>query len=584
MKKTFKPAGVFLFLLLCLCTLDQCAFTDKYSHSDTIIRVNQVGYLALGVKTGVIVSPKEAAFKIKNEQDEVKWEGSVLSTTEWSLSGEQVAVLDFSPFQEPGTYYLESGGIRSSKFIIGNNPFTELIKASAKTFYYNRATTQLEEQHAGKFKRPFSHPDTSVLIHTSAAGDFLSAGTHISTPYGWYDAGDFNKYVVNSGITTYTLLLAYDHYSPLFDTLTWNIPESQNGQADLLDEILWNIRWMETMQDTLDGGVFHKTTTANFEGFMEASEATSQRFVVTKGTAASLDFAAVMAKTSVILRTIDPEYSQKLLRRAKAAWKWSVAYPEVVFKNPVSNDPAYPSIYTGEYGDNHFEDEFFWAATELYLATMDPTYLESRAIDQFSHFSVPSWSNVETLGLISLASGYKNTSLKKKASDQLMVLAESLLSQWRESPYRVTIDRFTWGSNSDVMNQALVLINAYRLFGNVEYYEAAVSGLDYVLGRNATGYCFVTGFGSQSPKNIHHRQSASDDIDEPIPGFLVGGPNPRNIHHDCGADSYPYQQPAKCYIDEECSYSTNEVAINWNAPLVYVSAATQSIYLDRFIK
>ncbi|MEQ9305630.1 MAG: glycoside hydrolase family 9 protein, partial [Marinoscillum sp.] len=162
--------------------------------------------------------------------------------------------------------------------------------------------------------------------------------------------------------------------------------------------------------------------------------------------------------------------------------------------------------------------------------------------------------------------------------------AESLLSQWRESPYRVTIDRFTWGSNSDVMNQALVLINAYRLFGNVEYYEAAVSGLDYVLGRNATGYCFVTGFGSQSPKNIHHRQSASDDIDEPIPGFLVGGPNPRNIHHDCGADSYPYQQPAKCYIDEECSYSTNEVAINWNAPLVYVSAATQSIYLDRFIK
>ncbi|MEQ8471778.1 MAG: glycoside hydrolase family 9 protein [Marinoscillum sp.] len=583
MKKIYPSFGL-LVIGICVVILGRCAFVDKNSHSETAIRVNQVGFFPMGMKTAAIVSPLEEYFEIKNAQNESVYKGTVLSSTNWDQSGENVAVLDFSSFEEPGTFYIESGGVKSSHFKITENPYLELIKASAKTFYYNRATTQLEEQYAGIYKRPFSHPDTSVLVHASAAGDFLNAGTPISTPYGWYDAGDFNKYVVNSGITTYTLLIAYEHFDNLLDTLTWNIPESTNGQSDLLDEILWNVRWMETMQDTLDGGVFHKTTTANFEGFVRASEASSQRFVVKKGTAASLNFAAVMAKTSTIIRATNPKYADNLLRRAKAAWKWAMAHPQVVFKNPVSNDPDFPSVNTGEYGDNHFEDEFFWAASELYLATSDLSYLEHKSIDQITDANVPNWSNVETLALISLASSDANTSLKKKASDKLMVLAENLLTKWRESPYRVTIDRFQWGSNSDVMNQSIVLINAYRLFGNVEYLEAALSGLDYVLGRNATGYCFVTGFGNLSPMRIHHRQSASDEIDEPIPGFLVGGPNPRNIHQDCGADDYPSQLPAKCYVDEECSYSTNEVAINWNAPLVYVSAAAQSLYQERFSK
>lgn len=572
-----------IYPILLLYILHGCAFVDRYHSSDTAVRVNQVGFFSDGIKTAVVVGAISGDYVLKNSADQIVHSGKLLESGFWELSGESASIIDFSDFKNTGDFYIECDQSKSPTFHISDRPYVDLIKASAKTYYFNRATTELEEAFAGVYHRPFSHPDTAVVIHASAAGDFVNAGISISTPYGWYDAGDFNKYIVNSGISTYTLLTAYDHYRELFDTLTWNIPESANEQADLLDEILWNVRWMETMQDTLDGGVYHKTTTAEFEGFMPASEASSKRFVAKKGTAASLDFAAVMAKTSVILKQ-KPELAHRLLTRAKAAWQWARQHPDVAFKNPISNDPAYPSIKTGEYGDGSFQDEFFWAGVELYLATGDDSYLQKVKMEDFHHFNVPNWATVESLGLISLASSDLNNGLKKKASEQLMILSEQLISQWRESPYRVTLDKFVWGSNSELMNQCMILINSYKVLGNAEYFEAAVSGLDYVLGRNATGYCFVTGFGDTSPRNIHHRQSAADAVVEPIPGFLVGGPNPRNIHQDCGADHYQQQLPAKCYIDEECSYSTNEVAINWNAPLVYISAAVHSIYTERFSK
>ena len=132
------------------------------------------------------------------------------------------------------------------------------------------------------------------------------AGTIISTPYGWYDAGDYNKYIVNSGISTFTLLSAYETYPSYFDTLELNIPESGNGIPDILDEALWNIRWMMTMQDTTDGGVYNKTTEASFSSFVMPAQVTTTRYVAAKGTAATLDFAAIMAMTARIYKNYLP--------------------------------------------------------------------------------------------------------------------------------------------------------------------------------------------------------------------------------------------------------------------------------------
>ena len=134
---------------------------------------------------------------------------------------------------------------------------------------------------------------------------------------------------------------------------------------------------------------------------------------------------------------------------------------------------------------------------------------------------------------------------------------------------------FNWGGNSNALNYSVLSLMAYQLTGQHDYLSLAVSGADYVLGRNATGYCFVTGFGTRQVMHPHHRPSFADGVTAPVPGWLAGGPN-TNAQQDCGAAAYPSSAyRAISYIDNWCSYSTNEVAINWNAPLVYVAGALQ---------
>lgn len=572
------------WLVVMFLSLEQCAFVDKYSSVESDIRLNQIGYLTLAKKQAVVVEPQSDSFNIVDAKGEVVFSGRLLETKLWDQSGEQVALADFTNLVSPGQYRMEASGVVSPAFAIGDHAYNDIIKAAAKAFYYNRASTDLEPEYAGKYARKSGHPDTAVIIHASASSENRTESSVISTPYGWYDAGDYNKYVVNSGIATYTMLLSYEHYAAVFDTLNWNIPESNNQLPDLLDETLWNLKWLITMQDPYDGGVYHKTTTASFEGFISPSEARNPRYVVSKSTAATLDFSAVLAKASVILRESDPELATHFLSSAEKAWKWASVNPNVPFKNP-GTETSFPAISTGAYGDTKFDDEFLWAAVELYLATGNATYMEAIDLDKYDDYLVPDWKNTASLGLLSLVSTKRviDEKLRKKALNYLMVLSESLMSTWYHSPYRITLNEFRWGSNAQILNQSLVLLNAYKSFGNSEFFEAALSALDYVLGKNATGYCFVTGFGTRSPQNIHHRPSASDMVDAPIPGFLVGGPNPRNVEDDCGRKKYPVLLPARCFIDEACSYSTNEVAINWNAPLVYVVSSIQHIYNTEFI-
>ena len=434
-----------------------------------------------------------------------------------------------------------------------------------KAFYYNRSSIPLEEKYAGKWTREAGHPDTLVLVHSSAADANRPEGTIISSPLGWYDAGDYNKYVVNSAITNYTLLRALSDYPEYYAALELNIPESGNGVPELLSEILFNLRWFISMQDDYDGGVYHKLTTKKFEEFVMPHEAVNQRFVVAKSTAATLDYAALTAAASRVLRKYEdllPGLADTCLIRSEKAWNWTLANPEIYYQQPAD-------IATGAYGD-----EWFWAASELYLATGDEKYREVIKM-KYDAPTVPTWGDVRTLGFYSLLDNYDSIAVIAQSlplEDEFMALADKLTLASQTSAYGLSIQKFEWGSNSSVANEGVIKLFAYKMTGDTKYLNSAVSDLDFILGRNATGYCFVTGFGVNQVMNIHHRPSAADGILEPVPGFLVGGPN-LAVLDDCGADIERSPFPAKSYVDLECSYSTNEIAINWNAPMVYLVGA-----------
>jgi endoglucanase len=546
--------------------------SSSAANVTTLIKLNQVGYKPNAEKLAVIPAVAATTFTVKDAYNTIVLTADLSSAKTWTPSAESVKLADFSSITTEGTYTLSVEGVQNSaSFKIASNAYDELNTGAIKAYYYNRASIDLLEEYAGVYKRAAGHADTTVYVHESAATSLRPANTIISAPKGWYDAGDYNLYIVNSGISTYTLLAAYEKYPTYFQGQNLHIPESGNAIPDMLDEALWNLDWMLSMQDPDDGGVYHKLTSKNFSGFVMPSADTSARYVVGKTTAAALDFAAVMATASRIYKPYDATLSTKMLDAAKAAWVWAKAHPAIYYSQPTD-------IKTGEYGDGNVNDEFAWAAAELYITTKEDAYFADFN-QSVGSADVPGWPNVKSLGLISLAHNIDSLSYvvdKDLLKSRLNTLATSISSQKTTSAYGVplTSGDFYWGSNSGALNKALMLTVAYELDNTkTNYLKTAQALLDYVLGRNPTDYSFVTGFGVKYPQNVHHRPSGADSIPGSIPGFVAGGANGDN-KTDC-TKPYPSTLPAKSYLDEQCSYMTNEIAINWNAPLVYVSAALQ---------
>jgi len=553
------------------------------SPCGAIIHVNQLGYYPQHKKIAIVVGATLDSFSVVGvDGNKVVFKGKLAPGGHWDASNENTMIADFSDFNTEGQYKISVGkDLSTCSFYIKPHVHLELSKASIKAFYFNRASMEIEPLYGDKWARPMGHPDNEVEIHSSAQSANRPAGTIISSPMGWYDAGDYGKYIVNSGITTYTLFAAYQAFPELYDTLKLNIPESSNNLPDIIDEILWNLRWMLTMQDPDDGGVYHKLTTAQFCDFIMPDEDTETRYIFKKGTAATLDFAAVTAQASRILRKFEseiPGLADSCLKASMKAWEWARKNDTVVFRNP-------SEISTGEYGDRSFKDEFHWAAIELYVATRIDTFFTIAQKNKPSKgYGIPGWNTVNTLGLYTLVltqDSLTNVVSKDTVKSDITKLADSLLIKYQNNPYRVsmTSDDFYWASNSVAANQAMALVIASKIEPKNEYINAATATLDYLLGKNPTGYCYVTGMGTKKVMNPHHRPSGADDVSDPVPGFLVGGPNPNQEDtKNCGVcPEYPSELPALSFVDDQGSYASNEVAINWNAPLVFISGALESI-------
>jgi len=540
------------------------------------IKVNAVGFLPQSHKLAVVPQALRAnRFEVVDADGKVVLDGALGAASRWAPSGETVRVADFSALTQAGAYRVRVGGLVSDPFTVAQDGYRALGDAALKAFYFNRSAIDLTPEYAGAWARPAGHPDDKVLVHASAASPARPQGSVIASPKGWYDAGDYNKYVVNSGIATYTLLAALEHFPDVFKR-DIGIPESGNGVPDILDEALWNLDWLLTMQDPADGGVYHKLTNLRFDGIvMPHAASTTPRYVVAKSTAAALDFAATMATASRVLAPYDakwPGLSQRMLAAAQAAWRWAEAHPNVVFKNP-------KDVVTGEYGDAQLADEFAWAAAELFIATGQDTYAQA-FMRRDAALTTPAWGDVAALGWMSLA---HHRDRLKPGIDRALIerridALASQLAKHADGGYRVPLASkdIVWGSNAVILNQGMMLLQAYRINGTPAYLQAAQSSLDYVLGRNATGYTFVTGFGARPVMHPHHRPSMADGVAAPVPGWLAGGPNPgQQDAKDC--PPYPSKLPALSYLDHACSYAANEVAINWNAPLVYVTAALSAL-------
>lgn len=564
-----------------------CESCDKSHPTHGQIFLNQVGYYPGQEKVAIVDSGAVKSFEVLDavtRQSVLSGVPGGKASTPWS---EEVRTsLDFSDLTTPGSYLLVVNGDTSAAmpFTVKANALSELADGALKALYYQRTAMPIEEKYAGKWSRPAAHPDTKVIVHPAAAGPVRKGGDVIASPKGWYDAGDYNKYIVNSGFTVGLMQDIYSLEPEYFAKQNVNIPESDNSTPDLLDELHYNLDWMLTMQDPADGGVYHKLTTLNFEGFITPSECKQERYVVPKSVTASLDFAAAMAQASRVYSAFEADYpgfSEKALHAAQKAYAWAEAYPAAFY----DQESLTPAVTTGTYADDKADDEFFWASSELYLATGDSRYLKKAQATKPAAFAPPTWGSTAGLGVFAWVAPGKDLAEEARELSDAM---KTLLVEYAEeavadadanafhAPYGNAESDFYWGSLSEgTANQGIALIYAYKLTDDDKYLENAARNMDYILGRNPLGYCYVTGFGTRSPMHPHHRLSASDGIESPIPGFLVGGPNAGK--QDADYVTYSSSMPDEAYEDVEASYASNEIAINWNASLVALSSALDAL-------
>jgi len=529
------------------------------------IRVNQLGYRPSAVKRAVLVGDGEASgrFRVVHAATgTVAFEGVLSERIDNPFAGERNRVADFTALTVPGRYCVEAdGGVRSWEFEIGEKVYDALFNAVARMLYLQRCGEPLDAAFAGEYAHPACHTGLALVYGTEE---------RIDVSGGWHDAGDYGRYIVPGAKAAVDLLLAAQARGRLTDDI--GTPCSGDGIDDLMQEAKFELDWMLKMQAP-SGGAYHKVTCRSFPGFVMPEEETEELVVSPISNAATGDFAAAMALAGRVLKEIWPEDARRYVRAAERAW----AYLEAHRGDPGFRNPE--GIVTGEYGDAFDGDEIFWAAAELHRTTGRDEYRRA-AMELFPTGGKRrglGWENVGSYGILAILgdAGYApDDPLRLDALKELRATVDDALTLIRANPYGADrAGEYEWGSNMGVANTGALMALAAKLLDDPSLYDAAQQSLDYLLGRNATGYCFVTGFGAKSPEHPHHRPSAARG--RAMPGMLVGGPD-NGLHDPCAQAALAGAAPARCYVDDVESYSTNEICIYWNSPLLLLLAAMKN--------
>ena len=540
----------------------------------TGIRVNQVGYRPEALKGAVFAGittgdsywiadaksgEKVAELSFGTGEDEV--ENPYADETDRPIR------MDDQGWSQEGTYKIVADdGTESPEFKISKNVYDDIIKKSVKMLYLQRCGTAIDKKYGGKYKHKKCHAEKATL--------YWDDSVKLDVSGGWHDAGDYGRYVVSGAKAAADLILAYDAYKDKRIIDNVGVPHSGDGVDDLLQEAKYELDWMLKMQSQ-NGLVYSKVTCANFPDTVMPEKETQPLIISYTSTPATADFVAVMSLAARVFKSTKSSElksaADKYLKAAKKSWKY-------LAKNPKVKGHTNPEgITTGEYPDTKDRDERLWAAAELYRTTGDKSLIPF--IDDCAselNMTGYGWLDCGGYGCYAALANKKlkkaATSTYQKVYDGFRNIVIEASKTVAESPYGINrTDTYEWGSNMGIANDGMMFLMAKNVLNKDDYsgdlQDDAQSQLDYLLGKNPTGYCFVTGFGTKSPKNPHHRPSQVKK--KAIPGMLVGGVN--NGLDDPYCQNVLRDTPAaKCYADVDQSYSTNEVAVYWNSPLIYL--------------
>ncbi|QBI53563.1 glycoside hydrolase family 9 protein [Streptomonospora litoralis] len=560
------------------------------------VKVNQVGYLPDGPKNATLVTDATEAqpWTLNNAGGEAVAEGQTTPEGTDQSSGLNVHSIDFSDYTTEGSgYTLTVGEDTSHPFDISGSAYRDLRTDALSLYYPQRSGIEIDDSLMPGYGRAAGHigvePNQGDLS-VPCDPDFDPCGYELDVSGGWYDAGDHGKYVVNGGISASQVMSVWerttyaDTASPgKLDDGSLSIPEQGNDVPDVLDEARWEMDFLMSMQvpegEELAGMAHHKIHDAEWTGLpLMPAEDPQPRYLQPPSTAATLNLAATGAQCARVFESYAPDFADRCLAAAEKAWDAAQANPDMLA-------PADNGTGGGAYSDDNVSDEFYWAAAELFITTGEQAYedavtgSEQHTEDVFTAAGA-SWGSVAPLARMNLATIPNELGDRDRIVDTVVAGADQYLNTLNDHafglPYAPEDNVFVWGSNSQVLNNMVVMATAFDLTGDAAYRDGVLEGMDYILGRNALGQSYVTGYGENDARNQHSRWYANQldpDLPNPPAGTLAGGPNAQSSTWDpIAQDKLEGCAPQFCYIDHIESWATNELTINWNAPLSIVAS------------
>lgn len=504
----------------------------------------------------------------------------------YDQSGDRLWWFDFSNVIASGTYYIydPANNKRSYSFDIRDDVYSDVLKQSVRMFFYQRSGFAKTEQFAGVWDDGASHlgnqQDLDCRLVTNP-----NVSTSKQLKGGWFDAGDYNKYVNFAYEPVHDLLFSYIE-RPLLWTDDFNIPESGNGIPDLLDEVKWEMDWLLRMQNA-DGSVLMKVSVTDFSAASPPSADTGFRRYgpaqgsATRSAASMYAIGAVAYNQSGI-----PElqlYADTLETAAIDAWNWLMAHPEYSHYDNQGFVSAHSEM--SEYQQLTTQ---IGAAVLLFALTGNAEY-KNYVDDHYDEVQPLLWTSwyswesiIQDLLLYYTILPGATTSVKNTIRNSFinsMAWQTHLLQSYTNKAcgYRGYLNNGdnVWGSNRPRGHTGSIFYNAihYDLYADtVPYRNAALGYINFLHGVNPINTVMLTNmydFGAEKPANEMYHSWFADGTDYdnavsslygPAPGYQPGGFNPGYMPalEYGGTISPPQFQPSlKSYKDWNTSWPQN---------------------------
>lgn len=591
------------------------------------IKVNQVGYTCNGNKNAKVSCFKKFGslsgkrFEIVNQETEEVVFSDVLSdaTTDTKISGEDIYEINFNSVTQQGTYYiripdanlnvsaltprdkennLKTDTLISVTFKIGDDIYNEMLSDMSKYYYYQRQGLDLQEKYAQQFARENLHPN-DISVKRWSDRNNPSAET-FDVSQGWYDAGDYGKYVSPAATSVENLLLAYELFPQEFEKINPNIPETDktsdlySNAPAILSEIKWELDMLLKLEHFDKDGSFY--VAANYkDGTMYIEDTlystsdynSSAEEIDLRSHLATVDMSAMLAHAYIVYKDI-PEYSdfaEQYLETSIRAWNWA--------NNPINE--KHMSIGAGNrtytFTQEDLDRSMYWAAGTLFraskFANKDCSEYENYLISNCENENVNTCFTGNSLGYSHKGRSFLGFFHYLYQNDNPSNQIKAVFSKFE--PWRNRIlnyDSFGtdypewgywWGSNMVLAQSSMTLfLGSVVLEGidniPIEVLNSNQSAFNYLLGVNPISFSYVSGYGENSVKNIYSAIYSKDAKLTPYQcpkGYVTEGANSSNNRH---LSKYN----GKCYMDSDAEWTTNENTIYGNAAMIFLTSAIMS--------